>query len=68
MMNFQAMALDMIRRNPKIANNPNAQELLNVIQSGDQKKGEEIASNLCKTYGISRDDAVQKAKQFFNIA
>lgn len=68
MMNFQAMALDMIRRNPQIANNPNAQELLNVIQSGDQKKGEEIASNLCETYGISRDDAVQKAKQFFNIA
>ena len=68
MMNFQAMALEMIRRNPQIANNPNAQELLNVIQSGDQKKGEEIAGNLCKTYGVSRDDAVQKAKQFFNIA
>lgn len=68
MMNFQAIALEMIRRNPQIANNPNAQELLNVIQSGDQKKGEEIANNLCNTYGISRDDAVQKAKQFFNIA
>lgn len=67
MMNFQAIALEMIRRNPQIANNPNAQELLNVIQSGDQKKGEEIANNLCNTYGISRDDAVQKAKQFFNI-
>ena len=67
MMNFQAMALEMIRRNPQISNNPNAQELLNVIQSGDQKKGEEIANNLCNTYGISRDDAVQKAKQFFNI-
>lgn len=52
MMNFQAMALDMIRRNPQIANNPNAQELLNVIQSGDQKKAEEWICNFIADYGL----------------
>lgn len=67
MMNMQNIAMNIIQRNPQIANNPNAQNLLNVIQSGDQKRGEEIANNLCETYGISREDALQKAKQFFNI-
>lgn len=67
MLNIQNLAMNIIQSNPQIASNPNAQNLLNVIQSGDQKKGEEIANNLCKTYGVSREDAVQKAKQFFNI-
>ncbi len=67
MMNMQNIAMNIIQRNPQIANNPNAQNLLNVIQSGDQKRGEEIANNLCETYGISREDALQKAKRFFNI-
>jgi hypothetical protein len=37
------MAMKILKENPNIANNPNAQNMINVIQSGDEKKGQEIA-------------------------
>ncbi len=66
-MDIKAFALNLLSRNPKIANNPQAQAYLNVIQSGDSAKGEEIARNLCTTYGVTTDQAVNQAKQFFNL-
>ena len=67
MFNIQDFALNVIQNNPQIAGNQNAKNLLDVIRSGDQKKGIEIANNLCATYGVNPDDAVAMAKQFFNI-
>lgn len=64
MINF---AMNMIRNNPQIANNPMAQNMLNVIQSGDNRAGEQLANNLCQTYGISREDALKQAQQFFGF-
>ena len=66
-MSIKDFALGMIMRNPNIANNPNAREFVNVIQSGDSKRGSEIAQNICDTYGISREDAIEQAKRLFNI-
>lgn len=40
---IQQMAMKILKENPNIANNPNAQSMINVIQSGDEKKGQEIA-------------------------
>lgn len=67
MFNLQQMALNMIGKNPQIANNPQAQNLINVIQSGDAQKGQQIAQNLCQTYGVAPEDAIKQAKQFFHI-
>lgn len=39
---IQQMAMKILKENPNIANNPNAQSMINVIQSGDEKKGQEI--------------------------
>lgn len=64
---IMGFAMQMIRNNPNIINNPQAQEMLNVIQSGDSQKGQEIADNICKTYNISRADAIMQAKRFFNL-
>lgn len=64
MMDF---ALNLIQQNPALQNNPNAKEMIEVIRSGDIAKGEQIASNLCKTYGVDRNQAVQQARSFFNI-
>lgn len=64
---FQAVAQLAMRLNPNIRNNPQAQEYLNVIASGDSKKGQEIANNLCNTYGVTKDQAIQMAKQRFGI-
>lgn len=60
-------ALGMLSRSPQLQRNPNAQSMIQVIRSGDSKKGEEIARNLCETYGIKPEDAVQQARSFFRV-
>ena len=61
------MAMNLISQNPNIAKNPNAQEFIKVIQNGDSARGQQIADNLCQTYGISRDEALKNAKLFFHL-
>ena len=60
-------ALKMLQSNPNIASNPRAQEYLQIIQNGDNVRGEQIANNLCNTYGTTKEEALQKALRFFNI-
>lgn len=69
-MNFNPgqFAINIFNRNPQVANNPRAQELLQVIQSGDSAKGEQIANNLCNTMGVDKNQAIQEAKRFFHIS
>lgn len=65
MNNPMSMLLNMAMQNSDIANNPRAQEMLQVIQSGDAQKGQQIAMNLCKTYGVSKEQAVGMATEYF---
>lgn len=67
MFDLKNIAMNLITRNPAIANNPQAQNYLNVIQNGDSARGQQIADNLCQTYGISRDEAIRQAKQFLTF-
>lgn len=60
-------AMSMINKNPAIQNNPQAMELISVIQSGDSARGEQIAQNLCNTYGVSKETAIAQAKQYFGL-
>lgn len=63
-MNF---AMNMIAKNPQIANNPQAQQLIDVIKSGDSQKGEQIARNICQSYGVTPEQALDQATGFFGI-
>ena len=65
MNNPMSMLLNMAMQNSNIANNPRAQEMLQVIQSGDAQKGQQIAMNLCKTYRVSKEQAVGMATEYF---
>lgn len=65
MPNFNAIIGTLLKMNPQVLNNQRAMEMLNVIQSGDAQKGEQIANNLCQTYGISKEDATKQAENFF---
>lgn len=56
-----------IQQNPNIANNPQAQSYIQIIQSGDQKKGEEIAQNLLKSYGMTKEQGMAQVKRFFHF-
>lgn len=67
MIDMRQFALMLIQRNPNIANNPRAQEYIKVIQSGDSKRGAEIASNLCESYGTPKETAVNAAARFFGV-
>lgn len=61
------VALGIISRSPQLQGNPNAQSMIQAIRSGDSKRGEEIARNLCDTYGVKPEEAVQQARRFFHI-
>lgn len=63
-------ALQMIANNPNIThNNPNAniQHMIQVIQSGNQQEGELIAKNLLESNGVSKEQGIQQAMQFFGL-
>lgn len=64
LMNF---AMKMLHNNPNIASNPRNQELMNALQSGDEAKCKKIAENLCQSYGMSPEDAIKQARQFFGM-
>lgn len=42
-----------LRNNPNIANNPQAQNYIQILQSGNAQAGQQIAENLLKTYGMT---------------
>lgn len=67
MPNLKDFAINMISNNPHVSNNPQAQHMLQIIQNGDSKQGQQIAENICKTYGITPEQAVQQAKKFFGM-
>ena len=64
-MNPIDMALRQLERRPDVANNPIAREWLEVIRTGDSKRGEEIARNLCGNSGGTVEQALEEARRFF---
>ncbi len=67
MFDMRSFALNLLSQNPNIRSNPQMQDMLQVIQSGDSVRGQQIAENLCNTYGISKEDAISNARNFFHI-
>lgn len=61
------MAMNMLQQRPDIANNPEAQEMINCIKSGDSVRGEQLARNLCEQHGEQPNDVIGKAKSFFRL-
>lgn len=63
----QLLGQNMPQGQPGGQQNNTMQEYAKVIQSRDNKRGEEIANNILKTYGISKEQALQMAQQRFGI-
>lgn len=61
------MAMNMLQQRPDIVNNPEAQEMINAIKTGDSVKGQEIAKRLCDEHGEQPNDVIGRAKQFFRM-
>lgn len=56
-----------MQQNPNIANNPQAQNFLQILQSGDTQKGQQVAENLLKTYGMTKEQGMNQVHNFFRI-
>lgn len=67
MNNLMNFAMGIISQNPQIANNPNAREMINVIQSGDFQRGQMIARNLCQANNTTPEEAMKQARGFFGF-
>lgn len=66
-MNPMQLASMLMQKNPNLANNPMAQQAMQILMSGDATKGAEFAENLCRSYGITKEQALQMAKQQFGM-
>ena len=56
------MAQQMIRANKnRIPNTPWAKAAVDAIMNGNAENGKQIANNLCSSFGMSRDQAVNEA-------
>lgn len=55
----------MIRRDPSIMQNPQKRAMIDAIRNNDSRTGQEIAGNLCNTFGVSKEDATNNAYSMF---
>lgn len=56
-------AMQMIRNNPQIAQNPNSQAMIQAIENGDEVAGTQLANNILNTYGLSKEQGISMALQ-----
>lgn len=56
-----------MRQNPNIANNPQAQNFLQILQNSDSQKGQQVAENLLNTYGMTKEQGMNQVRNFFHI-
>lgn len=61
------MALNMVQNNPKIAGNTIAKEFINILKTGDEQRGIEMAQNLCRTNNSTPEQAIADARRFFGF-
>lgn len=66
-MNPLQFAMQMMQKNPAIANDPEKQRMLDVLQNGSPQEQEQLARELCQARGITPEQAMQQAQGFFNF-
>lgn len=62
--NPMQMMLQRAASDPRIQNNPQMQEILRVLQSGDQKAGEQLARNYIQSLGMDQETATKQSQEF----
>lgn len=68
MPNFDIQSLiGIVEHSPQFVNNPNARQMLECIKNNDSVGGQKIAENLCESYGLTPQQAVDQARKFFHF-
>lgn len=60
-------AMQMIKNNPNLSQNPNSQAMIQAIESGDEKAGIEMANNILQSYGLTKEQGLTMAFQRLNF-
>lgn len=60
-------AESMIRKNPNFQNNPEAQQVLQIIHNRDEKAGIELANKILGNAGVDQQTGIEKAMRFFGL-
>lgn len=65
--NFLEIALNLFttRNMSGKALSPTQQNYVDVLKNNDATQGEQIARNICKSMGVSEQEAYNQAKQYF---
>lgn len=66
-MGLAQMAMNKISSDPNLQKNPQARAFMDIMQRGDVAQGQQMARNLCQSFGVSEQEALQQAKSFFRI-
>lgn len=66
-MGLAQMAMNKISSDPNLQKNPQARAFMDIMQRGDVSQGQQMARNLCQSFGVSEQEALQQAKSFFRI-
>lgn len=56
-----------IQNNPNIMSNSQAQNYINILQSGNAQAGQRLAENLLNTYGMTKEQGMAQVRQFFHF-
>lgn len=66
MPNLPQIAMQLLQQNQQIANSPQGQQLMQILQNGDVAAGEQMARNICASYGMTEQQMLMRALNFFN--
>lgn len=58
MPNYMDICAKIVRSNPQVASSPMAQKFLQILESGDEAAGIELAQNLCSSNNSTPQNAL----------
>ena len=62
MFDAKQFAMNFMSRNRNLPNNPMIQQCTTLIQTANAERGEEMANNILKSYGISKEEGMRMAR------
>lgn len=55
-------AMSMLNSNPNAKNSPMGQQLMSILQSGNDADGEAMANNILNNYGLNKESAMNQIR------
>lgn len=66
MPNIYDIAIGIVKSNPQFAESPMGQNFLEALENRDVAKGEEMANNVLKNNGLSKEEGLKDVQQNIN--